>query len=81
MEWVTNSGASNDTTPDPGNISLFQPPNPIVTSSIIVVNESILPVSLVGNTVLPSLFYLNNVLVISDIIKNFLSIHQFTTNN
>jgi hypothetical protein len=81
MEWVTNSGASYHTTPDPGNISLFQPHNPSIPSSIVVGNRSILPVTSVGDTVLPGPFYFNNVLVTHDIIKNLLSIHQFVTDN
>jgi hypothetical protein len=80
-EWVIDSGASNHTTPDPGNIFLFRPPNPTIPSSIVVDNGSVLPVTLVGDTVLPGLFYLNNVLVTPDIIKNLLFVHQFTTDN
>jgi hypothetical protein len=80
-EWVTDSGASNHTTPDLGNISLFRSPNPTIPSSIVVGNKSVLPVTSVGGTVLPIPFYLNNILVTSDIIKNLLSIHQFITDN
>jgi hypothetical protein len=72
---------SNHTTPDPGNISLFQPPNLVVHSSIIVGNRSIVPVTSVGDTILPGLFYLNNVLVTPDIIKNLLSVRRFITDN
>jgi hypothetical protein len=43
-------------------------------------NGSPLPVTLVGDTILPGLFYLN-VLVTPDIIQNLLSVHRFTTNN
>jgi hypothetical protein len=74
MEWVADSRASNHTMLDPGNISLFRPPNPAIHSSIIVGNESV-------DTVLPRPVYLNNVLVTPNIIKNFLFVHQFTTNN
>jgi hypothetical protein len=80
-EWITNSGASNHTMPDSGNISPVRPPNPAIPSSIVVGNRSILPITLVGDTVLPGLFYLNNVLVTPDIIKNTLSSHQFTIDN
>jgi hypothetical protein len=68
MEWVTDSSASNHIAPNPGNISLVQPPNPVIPSSIIVGIRSILPVTSVGETVLPGPFYLNNVLVTPDII-------------
>jgi hypothetical protein len=71
----------NHIAPDLDNISLFQPPNPTIPSSIVVDNGSVLPVTLVGDTVLPGLFYLNNVLVTPDIIKNLLFVHQFTTDN
>jgi hypothetical protein len=80
-EWVTDSDASNHTTPDPGNVSLSQPPNPAILLSIVVGNGSVLPIILVGDMVLPGPFYLNNVLVTLDIIKNLLFIHQFTTDN
>jgi hypothetical protein len=53
MEPVTNSGSSNHTTFNLGNISLFRPPNPIVG------NESILPITSIGDMVLPIPFYLN----------------------
>jgi hypothetical protein len=68
MDWVADSNASNHTTPDPGNISLFRPPNP----AIIVGNRSILHVTSVGDTVLLRPFYLNNVLVTPDILRTFL---------
>jgi hypothetical protein len=80
-EWVVDPGASNHTTLDHGNISLFRSPHPTIPSSIVDGNRSILPVTSVRDTVLPGSFYLNNVLVIPDIIKNLLSIHQFTTDN
>jgi hypothetical protein len=40
-----------------------------------------LSVTSVGDTVLLGPFYLNNVLVTPDIIKNLLFVHQFITNN
>jgi Mn2+/Fe2+ NRAMP family transporter len=81
MEWVTDFGVSNHTTPDPGNISLFQPLNHVVPSYIAVGNGFILPITSIGDTVHPDLFYLNNILVTPDIIRNLLFIHQFTTDN
>jgi hypothetical protein len=47
-------------------------------SSIIVGNGSALPVTTVGDSALPGPFYLNNVLVIPNIIQNLLSVHHFT---
>jgi hypothetical protein len=74
-KWVTNSSASNHTTHDPGNISLFQPLNPAIPSSIVITNRFVLPVTSVGDTILFGLFYLNNILVTPDIIMNLLSVH------
>jgi hypothetical protein len=50
-------------------------------SMIIVGNGSVLPVTSVGDTVLPGPFYLNNILVAPDIIQNLLSVRKFTNNN
>jgi hypothetical protein len=61
--------------------SLFLPPNPDVPSSIVVGNGFVLPITSVGDTLLPGLFYVNNVLVAPDIIKNLVFVHQFTTDN
>jgi hypothetical protein len=41
-EWVTDSVASNHTTPDLGNISLFRSPNHVIPSFIVVGNGSVL---------------------------------------
>jgi hypothetical protein len=57
------------------------PPNSTDLSSIIVGNRSILLVTSVGDSALPNLFYLNNVLASPDIIQNSLSVHRFTTGN
>jgi hypothetical protein len=78
---VTDSGASNHTTFNVGNLTSIRPPLPTDTSSIVVGNGSSLPVTSVCNTALTGPFYLNNVLVTPDIIQNLLSIHRFTTNN
>jgi hypothetical protein len=80
-EWVANSGASNHTTPDLCNISLFRPPNPSIPSSIIVGNGSVLPITSVGDTIHPAPFYLKNDIITPDNIKNLISVHQFTTDN
>jgi hypothetical protein len=57
------------------------PPHPSLPSSIVVGNGSALPVTLVGDAVLPGPSRLSNVLVAPHIIQNRLSIRQFTTNN
>jgi hypothetical protein len=80
-DWVAYSSASNHTTPDSGNISMFRPPTFAIPSSIIVGNASVLLVTLVGDSVLPGPLYLNNILVAPDIIENLLSVRCFTTDN
>jgi hypothetical protein len=79
--WVADSGASNHTTSDAGNLIYVRPPHINDPSSIIVGNRSSLLVTSVGDTVVPSLFYLNNVLATPDNIQNLLSIRRFTTDN
>jgi hypothetical protein len=64
-----------------GNLTSVCPPTFIDHSSIVVGNESALPVTSVGDSVLPGLFYLNNVLVTTDIIQNLLFVHRFTIDN
>jgi hypothetical protein len=78
---VTDSGASNHTTSDVGNLTSVHPPTSTDPSSIIVGNRSSLPVTSVGDSALLGPFYLNNVLVTPDIIQNLLSVHRFTIDN
>jgi hypothetical protein len=80
-DWVDDSDASNHTTSDVGNLTYIRPPHINDPSSNIVGNRSSLPVTLVGDTTLPSPFYLNNILVTPNIIENLLSVCCFTTNN
>jgi hypothetical protein len=80
-DWVTDSGASNHTTSSTGNLTYVRPPLPTDPSSIVVGNGSSLPVTSVGNIAFLGPFYLNDVLVIPDIIQNLLSICHFTTDN
>jgi hypothetical protein len=80
-DWVAGSDASNHTILDAGNLTSVCPLTFTDPSSIIVGNGSALSVTSVGDSVLPSPFYLNNVIVTLDIIQNLLSVHHFTTNN
>ena len=67
---------------NPGIISLPSKPPPF--SHITVGNGVTLPVVSTGHTTLPTstrTFALNNVLVVSDIIKNLLSTRKFSTDN
>jgi hypothetical protein len=80
-DWVADSGASHHTTHSVGNISNLRPLNSARPSSIVVGNGSTLPVSSVGDSVIPGPFYLNNILLAPDIVQNLLSVHRFTTDN
>jgi hypothetical protein len=69
------------TTHSVGNISNPRPLNSASPSSIIVGNGSTLPVTSVGDLIIPGPFYLNNILLAPDIVQNLLSVHRFTTDN
>ncbi len=62
-------------------ISYSHPPPSSHPTSIVVGNGSTLPVTSVGASVLPGLFYLNDVLVAPHITHNLLSVRRFTTDN
>jgi hypothetical protein len=80
-DWATDSGASNHTTSDAGNLTSVRPTISTDPSSIVVGNGSALPVTSVGDSALLGPFYLNNVLVTPNIIQNLLSVRRFTTDN
>jgi hypothetical protein len=80
-DWDIDSGASNHITSSVGNLISVCPPLLTNPSSIIVGNGSSLSVTSVGNTALLDPFYLNNVLVTSDIIQNLIFVRRFTTDN
>jgi hypothetical protein len=80
-DWVIDSGASYHTTPSAGTLSHSHPLRSPHPSSIVVGNGSTLPVALVGVSVLPGLFYLNDVLVAPHITHSLLSVRRFTTGN
>jgi hypothetical protein len=70
QDWVADFSASHHTTPSAGNISK---PRPLNSSS---------PISIVvGNSVLPMPFYLNNILLAPDIVQSLLFVCCFTTDN
>jgi hypothetical protein len=79
--WVADSGTSNHTTSDVGNLTYIRPSHLNDPSSIIEGNGSSVPVTSVGDKTFPGPFYLNNVLVTPNIIQNLLSIRRFTTDN
>jgi hypothetical protein len=81
QDWVADSGATHHTTTSIGNISTPRPLNSSNPSSIIVDNSSSLPVTSVGDSVLPGSFYLNNILLAPDMVQSLLSVRRFTTEN
>jgi hypothetical protein len=81
QDWVADSGSTHHTTPSVGNISTLRPLNSSNPSSIIVANGPSLPITSVGDSVLPGPFYLNNVLLALDMVQSFLFIRRFTTDN
>jgi hypothetical protein len=81
QDWVVDSGATHHTTPSVGNISTPRPLNSSNPSSIIIGNGYSLPVTSVGDSVLPRPFYLNNILLALDMVQSLLSVRRFTTDN
>jgi hypothetical protein len=81
QDWVADSGATYHTTPSVGHIFTPRPLNSSNPSSIIVGNGSSLPITTVGDSVLPGPSYLNNILLAPDMVQSLLSVHRFTTDN
>jgi hypothetical protein len=77
---VADSDASHRTTHLVGNIFNPHPLNS-VGPSIVVGNGFTLPVTSVGDSVIPGPFYLNNILLAPHIVHNLISVHRFTTDN
>ena len=68
-------------TSHPSTLSHVLPPRYPFPSSIVVGDGSLLPVTITGATVLPGSLSLNNVLVSPRLIKNLISVRQFTSDN
>jgi hypothetical protein len=81
QDWVADSGATHYTTPSVGNISTLRPLASSNPSSIVVGNDSSLPITSVGDLVLPGPFYLNNILLAPDMVQSLISFRRFTTDN
>ena len=80
-EWVTDSGATYHTTPNPGILSSVHPPSSFLPSSIMVTNGSCLPITSVGAAGPHGSFHLPDVLVAPSMVHNLLSICRFTADN
>jgi hypothetical protein len=64
-----------------GNISTLHPLTSSNPSSIIVGNGSSLPITSVGDSVLPGPFYLNNIFLAPDMVQSLISVCRFTIDN
>jgi hypothetical protein len=78
---VADSDAMHRTNLSVGNISTLRPLASSNPSSIVVGNGSSLPITSVGDSVLPRPFYLNNILLALDMVQSLLSVRCFTTDN
>jgi hypothetical protein len=81
QDWVADSGATHRTTSSVGNISTLRPLASSNPSSIVVGNGSSLPITSVGDSILPRPFYLNNILLAPDMVQSLLYVRRFTTAN
>ena len=66
---------------DAGIITIPSPPHTSSPSHIVVGNGNLLPVTSTGVTNFPHNLHLNNVLVSPGLIKNLISVRQFTYDN
>jgi hypothetical protein len=80
-DWYFNTGATSHMTSNAGTLSNTSTPSLTAPSSIIVGDGSLLPVISTGFTTLHGSLHLNNVLVSPKLIKNLISVRQFTTDN
>jgi hypothetical protein len=62
-DWVVDSRASFHTTPTTNSLSHSHPPHPSHPPFIVVGNDSTIPITSVGASVLPGPFHLHDVLV------------------
>jgi len=80
-DWYFDSGATSHMTSDSSSLSFLSSPRYPFPSSIVVGDGSLLPVTATGAAHLPGSLSLNNVLVSPKLIKNLISVRQFTTDN
>jgi hypothetical protein len=81
-DWIVDSGASSHVTGKTGNLTTTHSAPELNSHHIIVGNGSKLPILVVGSVQISSLpLYLQNVLVSPGIVKNLISVRQFTLDN
>jgi hypothetical protein len=78
---VVDSGVTHHTTLSIGSISTLRSLASSNPSSIVIGNDSSLPITSVGDSVLLGPFYFNNILLTPDMVQSLLSVHRFTTDN
>jgi hypothetical protein len=81
LEWITDTGATYHTTPDPSILTSVRPTSSSLPSSIMVANGSCLPITSVGATGPLGSFRIPDVLVAPSLVHNLLSIRRFTADN
>jgi hypothetical protein len=79
-EWYFDTSATNHVSSDAGTLSSTAPSS-ISSPSIIVGDDTRVPVTSTGSTQLPHNLHLNNVLVAPNLIKNLIFVRQFTIDN
>jgi hypothetical protein len=72
---------THHTTPSVANISTLRLLTSSNPSSIVVGNDSCLPITSIGDLVFLGPFYLNKILLAPDMIQSLSSVRHFTTNN
>jgi hypothetical protein len=82
-DWIVDSGASSHVTGKTGNLTSTHSVLGHNNSQHIIVGDgSKLPILVVGSVQISSLpFHLQNVLVSPNIVKNLISVRQFTRDN
>uniref|UniRef100_A0A0A9AQB4 Integrase catalytic domain-containing protein n=1 Tax=Arundo donax TaxID=35708 RepID=A0A0A9AQB4_ARUDO len=80
-DWIFDTGATSHMTSDAGTLSYTSSSRYPIPPSIIVGNGALLPVTSSGTAHLPNSLCLNNVLVSPRLIKNLISVRQFTSDN
>jgi hypothetical protein len=82
VPWYLHSSATTHITNNQGTLTSFYSPSNVNSRSIVVGNESTMPIYSVGSTTLTSQpFHLNHVLVSPAVIKNLISVRKFTRDN
>jgi hypothetical protein len=84
QEWYMDTGAETHMTSNSGNLCSSQTPSFSTPSNIVVGNGSLLPVTHTGSVTFPATYgplHLHNVLVSPHLIKNLISVRQFTIEN